>query len=202
MRKSIITLVVVALIAVAVPTQLFAAISGAPLKQYECPFLLTSGGQGAGSKMLRLLVNQSKKFTLGTDFFLEDETPARYDYIDSGKYKALVVVMSVTEKGLGASGITIEDEIGYLKKVVEKAQAQNMPIIAVSMEKDARSTIKTNGNERVIDTICPNADWIITIADNNTDGRFTELGKQYNIPVTIIDKPLELVKVLPDIFVK
>ena len=98
MRKSIIALVVVALIAVAVPTQLFAAISGAPLKQYECPFLLTSGGQGAGSKMLRLLVNQSKKFTLGTDFFLEDETPARYDYIDSGKYKALVVVMSVTEK--------------------------------------------------------------------------------------------------------
>lgn len=68
--------------------------------------------------------------------------------------------------------------------------------------RDARSTIKTNGNERVIDTICPNADWIITIADNNTDGRFTELGKQYNIPVTIIDKPLELVKVLPDIFVK
>lgn len=202
MRKSVIALLVFALLAILVPTQLFATISGAPLKSYECPFLLTSGGQGAGSKMLRLLINQSKKFTLGTDFFLEDETPARYDYIDSGKYKALVVVMSVTEKGLGASGITIEDEIGYLKKVVEKAQAQNMPIIAVSMEKDARSKISTNGNERVIDTICPNADWIITIADNNTDGRFTDLGNKYGIPVTVIDKPLELVKVLPDIFVK
>lgn len=203
MKKLMIS-VVLAVLLLAVPCQLFAAITGAPLKTYECPFLITSGGQGAGSKTLRLLMNQTKKFTYGADadFFLEDETPARYSYIDSGKYKALVVVMSVTEKGLGASGITIEDEIKFLKEVVAKAKAQNMPIIAVSMEADARSKISTNGNERVIDTICPEADWIITISANNTDGRFTDLGAKYNIPVTIVDKPLELVKVLPDIFLK
>ena len=183
---------------------LMAKITGADLKTYDCPFLLTSGGQGAGSKTLRLLLNQTKKFNYGVDgdFFLEDETPARYSYIDSGKYKALVIVMSVTEKGLGASGITIEDEIGFLKEVIKKAQAQNMPIIAVSMEKDARSKISTNGNERVIDTVCPYADWIISLTDNNSDGRFTALGEKYNIPVTLVDKPLELVKVLPSIFVK
>lgn len=203
MRKSIIIVTIaVLLFTVFIPSQLFAKVSGDPLQSYNCPFLLTSGGQGAGSKMLRLLINQSKKFTLGTDFYLEDETPARYSLIDSGKYKTLVVVMSVTEKGLGASGITIEDEISYLKEVVKKAKAQNMPIVAVSMERDARSKISTNGNERVIDTICPNADWIITIAANNTDGRFTDLGKKYNIPVTVIDAPLDLVKVLPNIFVK
>ncbi len=203
MRKHFLVMMVAALLfAVFIPSALFAKVSGAELKSYDCPFLITSGGQGAGSKMLRLLINQSKKFTLGTDFYLEDETPARYTLIDSGKYKTLVVVMSVTEKGLGASGITIEDEIGYLKEVVKKAKAQNMPIVAVSMERDARSKISTNGNERVIDTVCPNADWIITITANNTDGRFTELGKKYNIPVTTIDAPLDLVKVLPTIFVK
>ncbi len=203
MRKSIIIVTIaVLLFTVFIPSQLFAKVSGDPLQTYNCPFLLTSGGQGAGSKMLRLLINQSKKFTLGTDFYLEDETPARYSLIDSGKYKTLVVVMSVTEKGLGASGITIEDEISYLKEVVKKAKAQNMPIVAVSMERDARSKISTNGNERVIDTVCPNADWIITIAANNTDGRFTDLGKKHNIPVTVIDAPLDLVKVLPNIFVK
>lgn len=203
MRKSFIAVMIaVLLFTVLIPSQLFAKVSGAELKSYDCPFLITSGGQGAGSKMLRLLINQSKQFKLGKDFTLEDETPARWDLIDSGKYKALVVVMSVTEKGLGASGITIEDEINYLKEVVKKAQAQNMPIIAVSMERDARSKISTNGNERVIDTICPNADWIITIAANNKDNRFTDLGNKYNIPVTTIDAPLDLVKVLPSIFVK
>lgn len=203
MRKSIVIVTIaVLLFTVFIPSQLFAKVSGDPLQTYNCPFLLTSGGQGAGSKMLRLLINQSKKFKLGTDFNLEDETPARYSLIDSGKYKTLVIVMSVTEKGLGASGITIEDEISYLKEVVKKAKAQNMPIVAVSMERDARSKISTNGNERVIDTVCPNADWIITIAANNTDGRFTDLGKKHNIPVTVIDAPLDLVKVLPNIFIK
>lgn len=204
MRKSLVVLLIALSMMLLVPSVLVAKIAGDPLKQYQSPFLLTSGGQGAGSKTLRLLLNQTKKFSYGpdADFFLEDETPARYDLIDSGKYKALVVVMSVTEKGLGASGITIEDEIGYLKNVVAKAKAQNMPIIAVSMEKDARSKISTNGNERVIDTVCPNADWIISITANNEDGRFTKLGQQYGIPVTTVDKPLELVKVLPSIFVK
>ncbi len=204
MKKTIVVLLTAVLLFFLVPANLMAAITGASLKTYDCPFLLTSGGQGAGSKTLRLLLNQTKKFTYGenADFYLEDETPARYSLIDSGKYTTLVIVMSVTEKGLGASGITIEDEIKYLKEVIAKAEAQNMPIVAVSMEKDARSKISTNGNERVIDTVCPHADWIITIKDNNTDGRFTELGKKYNIPVTTVDKPLELVKVLPSIFIK
>ena len=204
MKTSIVVLLFAVLIFFLAPSMLMAKITGADLKTYDCPLLLTSGGQGAGSKTLRLLLNQTKKFNYGVDgdFFLEDETPARYSYIDSGKYKALVIVMSVTEKGLGASGITIEDEIGFLKEVIKKAQAQNMPIIAVSMEKDARSKISTNGNERVIDTVCPYADWIISLTDNNSDGRFTALGEKYNIPVTLVDKPLELVKVLPSIFVK
>ncbi|MCF0238152.1 MAG: hypothetical protein HUK24_06090 [Sphaerochaetaceae bacterium] len=204
MRKVTLVLLFVVLLSL-IPTQLFAVISGDPLQQYKTPFLLTSGGQGAGSKMLRLLINQTKKMTYGedADFFLEDETPARYSYIDSGKYTTLVIVMSVTEKGLGASGITIEDEIGFLKNVLQKAKAQNMKIVAVSLEADARAPkIPTNGNERVIDLVCPQADWIITLAANNADEKFTNIGKQYNIPVTIVDKALDLVKVLPDIFVK
>ncbi|MBQ0071357.1 MAG: hypothetical protein KBS81_05815 [Spirochaetales bacterium] len=204
MKKVKFALVMIVMLLVA--SQAFAAIGGAGIaKTYETPFLLTSGGQGAGSKMLRLLITQTKKLSYGedADFFLEDETPARYGYIDSGKYKALFVVMSVTEKGLGASGITIEDEIRFLQEVVKKAQAQNMPIVAVSLEADARKPgVPTNGNERVIDTICPYADWIITIDANNTDGRFTELGKKYNIPVTTVGKQLELVKALPGIFGK
>lgn len=203
--KKVVFALVLAVLLIAAPMDLFAQISGDPLKTYETPFLLTSGGQGAGSKMLRLLLNQTKKLKYGedADFFLEDETPARYSYIDSGKYKALVIVVSVTEKGLGASGITIEDEIGFLREVIRKAQAQNMPIITVSMEADARAPkIPTNGNERIIDLVGPVSDWIITLKANNADGKFTKIGQENNIPVTVIDKPLDLVQALPKIFIK
>lgn len=203
--KKVVLALVLAIMLLVVPTALFAEISGDPLQTFDCPFLLTSGGQGAGSKMLRLLINQSKKFTLGenADFWLEDETPERYAYIDSGRYTTLVIVISVTEKGLGASGITIEDEIGFLKEVLAKAKAQNMKIVAVSMEADARAPkLPTNGNERIIDLVCPQSDWIISIKANNADDRFTKISKEYGIPLTIIDKPMDLVQAAPSIFIK
>ena len=79
MKKSVIVVLLVALILVLAPSTLMAKISGDPLQTYETPFLLTSGGQGAGSKMLRLLINQTKKFTYGedADFCLEDEIQDR-----------------------------------------------------------------------------------------------------------------------------
>ena len=170
MKKVAITLIL-AIMLLAVPASLFAVLSGDPIQTFDCPFLLTSGGQGAGSKMLRLLINQSKKFTLGedADFWLEDETPERYAYIDSGRYTTLVIVISVTEKGLGASGITIEDEIGFLKEVL---------------------------------LVCPQSDWIISLKANNADDRFTKISQQYGIPLTIIDKPMDLVQAAPKIFIK
>lgn len=204
MKKLVFSLILAVMLAV-LPVQLFAVMSGDPIQTFACPFLITSGGQGAGSKMLRLLINQSKKFTLGEDrdFWLEDETPERLNDIDTGRYTTLVIVISVTEKGLGASGITIEDEINFLKQVLEHAKARNMKLIAVSMEADARAPkLPTNGNERIIDLVCPKADWIISLKANNADERFTKISRQYGIPLTIIDKPMDLVKAAPDIFLK
>ena len=46
-----------------------------------------------------------------------------------------------------------------------------LPIIAVLLEKDKRSNVATNQNERCIDTICPYAEWMIVVKDGNTDKR-------------------------------
>ncbi|MBO4280161.1 MAG: hypothetical protein J5891_10210 [Spirochaetales bacterium] len=205
MKKAVMALVL-ALVLLSVPVSLFAGITSGSILQFDTPFLLTSGGQGAGSKTLRTLGNRTAlKDSYGETgkWFLEDETPERYGYIDSGYFKTLVIVISVTEKGLGASGITIEDEIGFLKEVLSKAKAQNMKIIAISMEQDARAPkLPTNGNERIIDLVCPQADWIISIKANNTDGRFTKISEQYGIPLTVVDKATELMVYLPQIFSK
>lgn len=202
MRKLLIPLALILVLAL-VPVSLFAKVGGDPLKSYNCPFLLTSGGQGPGSKMLRLLINQSKQFKLGSDFFLEDEPEPRLDEIASGKYKALVIVIGTTDKGLGASGITIEDEINNLKKVISSAQAKKLPIIAVSIEADKRAPkVPTNGNERIIDLVCPVSDWMIVLSANNSDGKFTKLSQQYGISLTTVDSALELTKACTSIFIK
>ncbi len=187
----------------AICSNTFAAVSGASLKNYDCPFLLTSAGQGPGSQQLRLLINMSKNFTLGTDFFLEDEPEPRLAEINSGKYNVLVAVIGTTDKGLGASGITIEDEINNLKKVIEAAKAQGMPIVAVHIEQDKRAPkLPTNGNERIIDLVCPVSDWMIVLKASNSDGRFTKISEETGIPLTIVDSALEFSKLCSEIFVK
>lgn len=202
MRKTICSILIALVVLTLVPASLFAVVSGDPIKQYDCPFLLTAAGQGPGSKQLRLLINLSKAFVLGEDFYLEDEPLPRLDEIRSGKYEVLVAVIGTTDKGLGASGITIEDEIDNLEEVIALCQEMDIPIIAVHIEQDKRSTIPTNGNERIIDLVCPVSEWMIVLRASNSDGRFDALSEEYGIPLTIVDSALEFSQLCQQIFVK
>lgn len=202
MRKTICSILIALVVLTLVPASLFAKVSGDPIKQYDCPFLLTAAGQGPGSKQLRLLINLSKAFVLGEDFYLEDEPLPRLDEIRSGKYEVLVAVIGTTDKGLGASGITIEDEIDNLEEVIALCQEMDIPIIAVHIEQDKRSTIPTNGNERIIDLVCPVSEWMIVLRASNSDGRFDAISEEYGIPLTIVDSALEFSQLCQQIFVK
>ncbi|HWR12257.1 MAG TPA: DUF6305 family protein [Rectinemataceae bacterium] len=200
MRKGTTLLLVLAALFVVTPGFVFAASSGDPVKQYGLPMLITNAGQGPGGKMARLLVSQTKTIALDQDFWYKSE-PVETD-IKERPYKALMVIIGSSDKGLGASGITIDQEIARLQKMVKTAKDGKLPIIAVLLEKDKRSTIATNPNERCIDTICPNADWMIVIKGGNTDQRFDKLKAKYKIPLTIIDNAIDFTELCKKIFVK
>ena len=101
------------------------------------------------------------------------------------------------------SGITIDDEIERLKRMVAHCKEINLPIVALLMEQDKRSKIPTNANERCIDLICPNAEWMICIKGGNSDGRFDALKAQYNIPLTVYSKaPMDLMNIFKQMLPK
>jgi len=99
-NKKMLLLLVVGICLFLIPTQLFAKVSGSSVKTYKCPFLLTSAGQGPGSKSLRLLINMSKSFTYGTDFYLEDEPEPRLKELQDKDYSALFMVIDQLIKDL------------------------------------------------------------------------------------------------------
>ncbi len=172
-------------------------------KIYTTPFLITNAGQGPGGKMARLLVSQTGTLELDTDYFYDSEPGANgHGSLDDREYTCLIVVIGSTDKGLGASGITIEDELARLEKMVAFAKELELPIIAVLLEKDKRSEIPTNANERCIDAICPNAEWMIVVKDGNADGRFDKLSEEYDIPLTTIDTTLDFIALAKDTFIK
>lgn len=186
MRKLVSCVLLLAILAT-LSVSAFAAVSGAEGKTYQAPFLITNAGQGPGGKMARLLTSRSKVVELDKDFFYNAE-PQEKD-LDEKPYSCLVVVVGSTDKGLGASGITIDDEMERLDRMVKHAKEINLPIVAVLLEKDKRSDIPTNANERCIDAIFPHAEWMIVVAESNADGRFTKLSEEHNIPLTILDVP-------------
>lgn len=200
MQKNRKTLIL-ALLLLLVPVVVFAAITGDSPKTYSVPMLITNAGQGPGGKMARLLTTQTKTFKLNTDFFYVSE-PQKED-LEARPYSSLFVVIGSTDKGLGASGITIDQEIARLEKMVGWAKELNIPMVGVLLEKDKRQPgIPTNANERCIDTIAPYCQWLIVVKDGNKDGRFTEISKKYNIPLTILDTQLDYTNLMKQVLVK
>jgi hypothetical protein len=200
MRKATGALLALAVLSCLAPAMGFAATSGDPIKQYGLPMLITNAGQGPGGKMARLLVAQTKTIVLDTDYWYESE-PVETD-IKERPYKALMVIIGSSDKGLGATGLTIDQEIARLQRIVKFAKDIKLPIIAVLLEKDKRSNVSTNPNERCIDTICPFSEWMIVVKAGNADGRFDKLKAKYNIPLTLIDNAIDFTAVCKQIFVK
>lgn len=66
------------------------------------------------------------KDTIDQDFWYKSE-PVETD-IKERPYKALMVIIGSSDKGLGASGITIDQEIARLQKMVKTAKDGKLPI--------------------------------------------------------------------------
>ncbi len=198
--KKILSFVLMMCVLMTVPMFAFAAVSGDEPLTIGTPFMITNAGQGPGGKMGRLLVSRAGTLTEDEDFYYVD-VPYAAD-VDARDYSAIVIVIGSTDKGLGATGITIDQEIARVDEVVARANEKGVPVIAVMLEKDKRSDVKTNSNERCIDAVCPHASWMIVTADVNTDGRYDAFKAENGTPLTILDSSMDFISLVQQAFVK
>ena len=198
--KKILSFVLMMCVLMTIPMFAFAAVSGDEPLTIGTPFMITNAGQGPGGKMGRLLVSRAGTLTEDEDFYYVD-VPYAAD-VDARDYSAIVIVIGSTDKGLGATGITIDQEIARVDEVVARANEKGVPVIAVMLEKDKRSDVKTNSNERCIDAVCPHASWMIVTADVNTDGRYDAVKAENGTPLTILDSSMDFISLVQQAFVK
>lgn len=198
--KKILSFVLMMCVLMTIPMFAFAAVSGDEPLTIGTPFMITNAGQGPGGKMGRLLVSRAGTLTEDEDFYYVD-VPYAAD-VDARDYSAIIIVIGSTDKGLGATGITIDQEIARVDEVVARANEKGVPVIAVMLEKDKRSEVKTNANERCIDAVCPHASWMIVTADVNTDGRYDAFKAENGTPLTILDSSMDFISLVQQAFVK
>lgn len=175
----------------------------------ELPVLITSCGQSPGADMLKVIFMRLK---------LEEE-PQPYEVKmmatsadlkarkESGSpYKSLIIVMGASLKGMGAAGISIDDELERTRQLMAEARNQGITLIGAHIEGMKRrsqgAAVGDNTDELSIDAVAPNMDLLIINKDGNTDNRFTVIAEQKNIPMIEVEKNLELLQKLGELFRK
>ncbi len=115
-------------------------------------------------------------------------------------YKAVIVAIGASLKGMGASGLTVDTEAARVRKLLEYCREKKILVIAVHVGGESKRGPAGSDNERMIDATAPLADLLIVTTDSNKDGRFTKIAQEKKIPLTQIEYALGLVDTLKQVF--
>jgi hypothetical protein len=156
----------------------------------ELPLLITTAGQSPGGMTVSVIC---KRNSVDHDYL----NLATVEDLTANHYNTLIITMGTSGKGMGAAGIDIDDELDRIEKIIEEAKRQNIFIIGMHIEVEAR---RGGHCEKTIDLVAPLVDYLIVRSDGNQDGRFDRIAEEKNIPTTIIDGTIELNDLLKKIF--
>jgi len=168
------------------------------------PLLLTSCGQSPGPTRFDIFLKRLK-----LDYVYNAQATAA-DLTAKSKagapFKSIIIVTGASLKGMGAAGVSINDELARIKALIAEAKKQNIKIIGAHIEGMARraqgAAPGDNSDEISIDAVCPFASLLIVKTDGDTDGRFTTISKDKNIPMIPFEKNMDLEAVIKDLFGK
>ncbi len=188
-------------------TVIFGASSQAELPKTELPVLITSCGQCAGVNIIKVIFMRLKlqaeppAYEMNTFATAEDLRKAKEN---GTPFESVIIVMGASLKGMGAAGIDIEDEIERAVQLIQEARTQGITIIGAhitGLKNRAQGAAPgDNTDELSIDAIAPESDLLLINKGGNEDNRFTIISQEKNIPMIQVEKNLELLEKLKELF--
>jgi hypothetical protein len=168
------------------------------------PVLLTSCGQSPGPVKVEVFLKRLK-----IDYASLPRATAN-DLIEKKKagtpYKSVIIVTGASLKGMGAAGVSINEELERTRALIAEAKKQGIKIIGAHVEGMARrsqgAASGDNSDEMSIDAVCPQSSLMVVRKDGNEDNRFTNISKGKNIPLLLFEKNMELENLLKDLYSK
>jgi hypothetical protein len=161
------------------------------------PVLVTSCGQSQGPEMLNIILRR-----VGVAYDIVPVAAAKD--LKAKPYKTLIVTMGASLKGMGAAGVSIEDELKRIADLIDAAKKEKITIIGAHIEGMKRRAQGAEAgdttDEQSIDAVGPKSDILFVHMDGNTDGRFTAIAQQKKIPLIEFAKNLDMVAELTKVF--
>jgi hypothetical protein len=157
---------------------------------FELPVLMTSAGQSGDAPIASVL-------------FKRAEIPATFEKLATVQnlegQKTLVLVLGASTKGLGAAGLDAAKELDRISALIAEAKKRNIPILCMHVGGEARRGELT---DQMITTFLPSAKAVVVVKSGNKDGIFTKAAKAANIPLIEVEKTLDAVEPLKQLFKK
>ncbi|NPV83913.1 MAG: hypothetical protein HPY46_10080 [Candidatus Aminicenantes bacterium] len=170
----------------------------------SAPILLTSCGQSPGPAIIKVVLQR-----LGLPFELDPlaTSSSLQKKKEAGQpYGSIIIVMGASLKGMGAAGISIDDEIKRINQLIQEARKQGLKVIGAHVEGMKRrsqgAAAGDTTDEQSIDAVAPQSDLLLVNKEGNSDGRFTAIARNKNIPLVEVEKNMDLVEELRKIYGK
>jgi len=170
----------------------------------EQPVLLTSCGQSPGPLKIKVFLAKLKIDYVYDLQASEGDLAAKKK--EGKPFKSLIIVTGASLKGMGASKVSIEDELDRAKKLIAEARKQGIKVVGAhveGMERRAQGAAPgDNSDELSIDAVCPQSDLLLVRKDGDEDKRFTAISTGKKIPQVTFEKNMELSDVLKNLYQK
>ncbi len=170
----------------------------------EEPVLLTSCGQSPGPVRLKVFMQRLNLVFEYNPLAKAEDLAAKKK--EGKPYKSIIIVTGASLKGMGAAGVSVDDELARTKALIEEAKKQGIKIIGSHIEGMSRrsqgASAGDNSDELSIDAVCPNSDFMIVKKEGDSDQRFTNISTSKKIPLLLFELNNEMQEVLRKVYNK
>ncbi len=144
--------------------------------KFEQPVLISSAGQSADVALAGILFKKLKLDYKAIN--LAKET-------DLNGIKTLVIVPGFSSKGLGAAGISREDEMRRVKELLNSAKKRKIKIVMLHIGGNAR---RGNQSDDFNKLAAESSSYMIVVSQGNEDKFFSRISSDKKIPIELVDK--------------
>ena len=162
---------------------------GSITEKFQGPVLVTSFGQSTDGSMIEQVMKRLK-----TVAYTYNPTATSADL---GGVKTVVIAVGNSTKGLGAAGISQDQETARAKEFMAAAKKSGVKVICCHI---GGATRRGALSDAFADMVLPLSSYILVKEDGNEDGKFTSFAAANNMPITLVYGSKDTVDAFKQIF--
>ena len=143
--------------------------------EFEAPVLVTSFGQSTDGSMIEQVMKRLKTVSYS---YNPTATGADLDGV-----KTVVIAVGNSTKGLGAAGISQEQETARAKEFMAAVEKEGVKVILCHI---GGATRRGSLSDAFADMVLPLSSYMVVKEDGNEDSKFTSYASAHSIPITLV----------------